>query len=76
MDWNSDVVWSTIRSLTKSGQDYSYVLTLGNMEEHDVNENVWPGSWRYIDGYLCSVLFLNVFSLILFLDWAAHSKSV
>ena len=35
------------------------------MNEQDVNWNGWPGSGCYIDGYLCSVLFLDVFSLIL-----------
>ena len=29
----------------------------------------------YIDDYLCSILFLGVFSLILFPEMAAHSKS-
>ena len=43
------------------------MLTLGNMKEQDVNENGWSGSGCYIiDGYLCSVLFIDVFSLILF----------
>ena len=48
---------------------------LANMNEQDVNGNVWPGSGCYIDGYLCSVLFLDVFSLILISGKAAHSNS-
>ena len=46
------------------------MITLWN-----VNENGWPGSCCYTDGYLCSVLFLDVFSLIFFPERAAHSKS-
>ena len=38
---------------------------IANMNKQDVNGNVWPGSSCYIDDYLCSVLFLDVFSLIL-----------
>ena len=38
------------------------MLTLANMNEQDVNENGWPVICCYIDGYLCSVLFLDVFS--------------
>ena len=48
---------------------------LANMNQHDVNGNGWPGIGCYIDGYLCSVLFLDVFSLIQFPERAAHSKS-
>ena len=44
---------------------------LANMNQQDVNGNGWPGSGCYIDGYLCSVLFLDVF----FPVKAAHSKS-
>ena len=44
---------------------YCYVQALANMNDQDVNGNGWPGSSCYIDGYLCSVLFLDVFSLIL-----------
>ena len=36
-----------------------------NMNQQDVNGNGWPGSGCYNDGYLFSVLFLDVFSLIL-----------
>ena len=36
------------------------------MNQQDVNENGWPCRCCYIDGYLCSVLFLDVFSLIFF----------
>ena len=36
-----------------------------NMNEQDVNENGCPGRCCYIDGYLCSVFFFDVFSLIL-----------
>ena len=46
---------------------------LANMNEEDVNG--WPGSCCYIDGYLCSVLFLHIFTLILVSGRAAHSKS-
>ena len=49
----------------KSGPHYCYVQALANMNEQDVNGNGWPGSGCYIDGYLCPVLFLDVFSLIL-----------
>ena len=42
------------------------MLTLGNKNEQDANENGWPSRCCYIDGYLCCVLFLDVFSLILF----------
>ena len=38
---------------------------LANMNGQDVNGNGWPGSGCCIDGYLYSVLFLDVFSLIL-----------
>ena len=38
---------------------------LANMNEQDVNGNGWPGSGCYIFGYLCFVLFLIVFSLII-----------
>ena len=41
------------------------VLALANMNQQDVNGNEWPGSGCYIDGCLCSVLFLDDFSLIL-----------
>ena len=44
---------------------YSYVQALANMNQQDPIGNVWPGSGCYIDGYLCSVLFLDVSSLIL-----------
>ena len=40
---------------------------IGNMNEQDVNENGWPGHSSSSDGYQCSLLFLDVFSLILFL---------
>ena len=46
-----------------------------NMNEQDENGNGWPGSGCYIDGYLCSVLFLDVFSRYLFPEIAAHCKS-
>ena len=45
----------------KSGPHYCYVQAVANMNEQDVNGNGWPGSGCYIDGYLCSVLFLDVF---------------
>ena len=38
---------------------------LANMNQQDVDGNGSPGSGCYIDGYLCSVLFLDVFCLIL-----------
>ena len=38
---------------------------LANMNQQDVNGNGWPGSGCYNDGDLCSVLFLDVFTLIL-----------
>ena len=49
------------------------MLTLVNMKVQDVNENGYSDSC-YIDGYLCSVLFFDVF-LCFFPDRAAHSKS-
>ena len=39
-----------------------YVQAQGNMNEQEVNENLWRGRCCYIDGYLCSVLFFDVFS--------------
>ena len=50
-------------------------FTHSHSHQQDVNGNGWPGSGCYIDGYLCSVLFLDVFSLILVSGRAAHSKS-
>ena len=47
------------------GPHYCYVQALGNMNELDMNWNGWPGCCCYVDGYLSSVLFLDVFSLIL-----------
>ena len=64
-----------MRSLAKSGQNYFNMQALGYMNEQDVNENGWPGRCCYSDGYLCSVLFLDVFSSVLFPEGAAHSKS-
>ena len=52
----------------KSGQDNCYVQGLENMNEQDVNEKGWSGSCCYSDNYLCSVLFLDVLSWMLFLE--------
>ena len=53
-----DEKWATRTS-------YCYVKALAYMNEQDVNGNGWPGSGCYIDGYLCSVVFYDVFYLIL-----------
>ena len=37
-----------------------------NVNEQDVNVNGWPGGCCYSDGNLCSLLFLDILSQMLF----------
>ena len=54
-----------VLTVVREWQHSCYVQVLVNMNEQNKNGNGWPGSGCYIDGYLRSVLFLDVFSLIL-----------
>ena len=49
---------------------------LANINEQDVNGNGWPDSGRYIDGYLCSVLFFEVFYSLCMCSREAHSEHI